>query len=249
MPRGRRDLPYSPQDVRRGGVLSSPRGSCRHGWPACPARRARFLRSRLTERKGRGGPRGLRTFHEPAARAKATWCRRAKVLPALKRGSAGRPSERGGPRSRRRARVRGAGAAPTSPSGLASGCGERHSREEILRRETKPADDPLSGRWDDGQSGAAAGHLPPVLRDAGLGRALWAAFAAHCGTLVADRLSLERIDSELGLDARFWGTEWSQKKTRGRGRRRRSPAIGPVAGSWTAVRRGRGGESQDLGAG
>ena len=116
-------------------------------------------------------------------------------------------------------------------------------REEILRRREaeKPADDPLSGRWD---VTVNPGPLRGVFRLVLDGTLVWGEYTLEGGfrgslrgTLVADRVSLERIDSELGLDARFWGgLNRSQKKITGTWEATAlAPAIGPVAGSWTAV--------------
>ncbi len=116
-------------------------------------------------------------------------------------------------------------------------------REEILRRREagKSAEDPLSGRWDViVNPGPSRGVFRLVLD----GTLVWGEYTLEGGfrgslrgTFVADRLSLERIDSELGLDARFWGAlNRSQKKITGTWEQTAlAPAVGPVAGSWTAV--------------
>lgn len=116
-------------------------------------------------------------------------------------------------------------------------------REEILRRREagKSADDPLSGRWEvTVNPGPRKGVFRLVLD----GTLVWGEYTLDGGfrgslrgTLVADRLSLERIDSELGLDARYWGgLSRAQKKITGTWEATAlAPAIGPVAGTWTAV--------------
>ncbi|MGE5344598.1 MAG: hypothetical protein ACM3JH_01485 [Acidithiobacillales bacterium] len=116
-------------------------------------------------------------------------------------------------------------------------------REEILRRREagKSAEDPISGRWDVTLN---PGPLHGVFRLVLDGTLVWGEYTLDGGfrgsirgTFVADRLSLERIDSELGLDARFWGgLNRSQKKITGTWEQTAlAPAVGPVAGSWTAV--------------
>jgi hypothetical protein len=116
-------------------------------------------------------------------------------------------------------------------------------REEILRRREagRSADDPLSGRWD---VTVNPGPVRGVFRLVLDGTLVWGEYTLEGGfrgslrgTLVADRISLERIDSEQGLDARFWGAlNRSQKKITGTWEATAlAPAIGPVAGSWTAV--------------
>jgi hypothetical protein len=116
-------------------------------------------------------------------------------------------------------------------------------REEILRRREagKSAEDPISGRWDvTVNPGPSHGVFRLVLD----GTLVWGEYTLDGGfrgsirgTFVADRLSLERIDSELGLDARFWGAlNRSQKKITGTWEQTAlAPSVGPVAGSWTAV--------------
>ncbi len=116
-------------------------------------------------------------------------------------------------------------------------------REEILRRREagKSAEDPLSGRWDVIVNPGPRRGLFRLVLD---GTLVWGEYTLEGGfrgslrgTFVADRLSLERIDSEQGLDARFWGAlNRSQKKITGTWEQTAlAPAVGPVAGSWTAV--------------
>jgi len=116
-------------------------------------------------------------------------------------------------------------------------------REEILRRReaARPADDPLSGRWE---VTINPGPLHGIFRLVLDGTLVWGDYTLDGGfrgslrgTLVADVVSLERIDSERGLDARFWGgLNRSQNRITGTWEATAlAPAIGPVAGSWTAV--------------
>jgi hypothetical protein len=116
-------------------------------------------------------------------------------------------------------------------------------REEIFRRREagRSADDPLSGRWEvTVNPGPRRGVFRLVLD----GTLVWGDYTLDGGfrgslrgTLVADRLSLERIDSERGIDARFWGgLNRALKKITGTWEATAlAPAIGPVAGSWVAV--------------
>jgi hypothetical protein len=119
-------------------------------------------------------------------------------------------------------------------------------REEIARRRdalrSNPAD-PLSGRWEVFiNPGALRGFYRLVLDgtivsgdyvlDGGFHGSLR-------GTFVGDRVTLERIDSELGVDAKFYG-----RLTIGASRRiagtwdgtqiAPAPVSGPVAGTWAA---------------
>jgi len=116
-------------------------------------------------------------------------------------------------------------------------------REEILRRREagRSADDPLSGRWD---VTINPGPRRAVFRLVLDGTLVWGDYTmdggfrgSFRGTLVADRLSLERIDSERGLDARFWGRVVpSQRRMTGTWEATAlAPAVGAVAGSWSAV--------------
>jgi hypothetical protein len=116
-------------------------------------------------------------------------------------------------------------------------------RQEILRRReaARPADDPLSGKWE---VTINPGPLRGVFRFVLDGTLVWGDYTLDGGfrgslrgTLVADVVSLERIDSERGVDARFWGgLNRSQRRITGTWEATAlAPAIGPVAGSWTAV--------------
>ncbi|MFI5180343.1 MAG: hypothetical protein ACHQPI_03010 [Thermoanaerobaculia bacterium] len=115
-------------------------------------------------------------------------------------------------------------------------------RSEILkRRETsRSADDPVSGRWEvQINPGPVRGIFQLVLD----GTLVWGDYSldggfrgSFRGTLVGDRLSLDRIDSERGFDARFWGRlNAAQKRITGTWEATAlAPAVGPVAGSWVA---------------
>ena len=116
-------------------------------------------------------------------------------------------------------------------------------RQEILRRRgaERAADDPLSGRWD---VTINPGPRKAIFRLVLDGTLVWGDYTmdggfrgSFRGTLVGDRLSLERIDSEQGQDARFWGRVVpSQRRISGTWEATAlAPAIGPVARSWTAV--------------
>lgn len=119
-------------------------------------------------------------------------------------------------------------------------------REEIARRREvlrSVLSDPLTGRWEvfinpGGRRGVYRLSLDGTILsgdyvlDGGFHGSLR-------GTFVGDRVTLERIDSELGLDARFYG-----RLTIGAARRLAgtwdgtqlapAPASGPVAGTWAA---------------
>jgi len=116
-------------------------------------------------------------------------------------------------------------------------------REEILKRREagRSADDPLSGRWD---VTINPGPRHAVFRLVLDGTLVWGEYTmeggfrgSFRGTLVGDRLFIERIDSERGNDARFWGRLVpSQKRITGTWEATAmAPAVGPVAGSWVAV--------------
>lgn len=116
-------------------------------------------------------------------------------------------------------------------------------RAEILKRReaARAPDDPVSGRWDvQINPGPVRGVFQLVLD----GTLVWGDYSldggfrgSFRGTLVEDRLSLERIDSERGFDARFWGRlNLAQRRINGTWEATAlAPAIGPVAGSWTAT--------------
>jgi hypothetical protein len=116
-------------------------------------------------------------------------------------------------------------------------------RDEILRRREAghAADDPLSGRWEVTVNPGPRHAIFRLVLD---GTLVWGDYSldggfrgSFRGTLVADRLSLERIDSERGLDARFYGRLIAaQKRITGTWEATAiAPATGPTAGSWVAV--------------
>ena len=116
-------------------------------------------------------------------------------------------------------------------------------RSELLRRReiSREPDDPISGRWEvQINPGAVRGIFQLVLD----GTLVWGEYSldggfrgSFRGTLVGDRLSLERIDSERGFDARFWGRlNVPLKRITGTWEATAlAPAVGPVAGSWAAT--------------
>jgi hypothetical protein len=116
-------------------------------------------------------------------------------------------------------------------------------REEIVKRREglRVASDPVTGRWDVAiNPGNRRGTMRLVLDgtlvsgdyvlDGGFRGSLR-------GTFVGDRLVLDRIDSERGFDAKFYG-----RVTGGAARRiggtwdatAIAPATGPSAGTWSA---------------
>ena len=116
-------------------------------------------------------------------------------------------------------------------------------RGEILRRREigRSPDDPVSGRWE---VAINPGPVRGVFRLVLDGTLVWGDYTLEGGfrgsvrgTLVADRLSLERIDSEQGFDARFWGRlNAAQRRITGTWEATAlAPSVGPVAGSWTAA--------------
>ena len=119
-------------------------------------------------------------------------------------------------------------------------------REEIARRRDalrSVLSDPLTGRWEVYiNPGARHGFYRLSLDGTILSGdyVLDGGFHGSLrGTFVGDRVTLERIDSELGLDARFYG-----RLTLGGARRiagtwdgtqlAPAPVTGPVAGTWAA---------------
>ncbi len=116
-------------------------------------------------------------------------------------------------------------------------------KSEILRRREagRSPEDPLSGRWE---VQINPGPVHGVFRFVLDGTLVWGDYTLDGGfrgslrgTLVSDRLNLERIDSEQGFDARFWGRlNAAQRKITGTWEATAlAPAVGPVAGSWTAA--------------
>lgn len=116
-------------------------------------------------------------------------------------------------------------------------------REEILKRREgiRPPSDPVTGRWD---VAIGPGNRRGVMRLALDGTLVSGEYVLDGGfrgslrgTFVGDRLSLDRIDSERGFDAKFYG-----RVTGGAARRIAgtwegtviAPAPGPTAGTWSA---------------
>jgi hypothetical protein len=115
--------------------------------------------------------------------------------------------------------------------------------EEIARRRSavrRPAD-PVTGRWQTiidpgGRRGVYRLVLDGTLvsgdyvLDGGFQGSLR-------GTFVGERLSIQRIDSERGFDATFYGRlQLQQKRITGTWEATAiAPAIGPVAGTWSAT--------------
>ena len=119
-------------------------------------------------------------------------------------------------------------------------------REEIARRREAlrgALSDPLTGRWEVFiNPGSRRGFYRLSLDGTILSGdyVLDGGFHGSLrGTFVSDRVTLERIDSELGVDAKFYG-----RLTIGAGRRIAgtwegtqmvpAPVSGPVAGTWAA---------------
>lgn len=116
-------------------------------------------------------------------------------------------------------------------------------REEIARRREglRGPSDPVTGRWDfviNPQNRRGTMHLVldgtivsgDYVMDGGF-------HGSVRGTFVGDRLALDRVDSERGFDAKFYG-----RVTGGAARRiggtwdatAIAPATGPSAGTWSA---------------
>ena len=117
-------------------------------------------------------------------------------------------------------------------------------REEIAKRREglRSPSDPVTGRWEVWiDPGNRRGTFRLVLDGTIVSGdyVLDGGFHGSVrGTLVGDRLALERIDSERGFDAKFYG-----RVTSGAARRLAgtwegtmiAPAIGPSGGTWSAV--------------
>ena len=116
-------------------------------------------------------------------------------------------------------------------------------REEILKRREGlrgPAD-PVTGRWD---VTINPGNRRGTLRLALDGTIVSGDYALDGGfhgsvrgTFVGDRLAIERIDSERGFDAKFYGRVTSGGARRIGGTWEATaiaPATGPSSGSWSA---------------
>lgn len=116
-------------------------------------------------------------------------------------------------------------------------------REEIAQRREagKSPDDPLTGRW---AININPGERRGVLRLILDGALVWGDYTLDGGfrgsvrgQLVGDRLSFDRIDSERGFDARFYGRltaaprrllgTWEATAI--------APTVGPTAGSWSGI--------------
>jgi hypothetical protein len=116
-------------------------------------------------------------------------------------------------------------------------------REEIaMRREAeKSPDDPLTGRWLFTINPGPQRGVVRLILDGAL---VWGDYTLDGGfrgsirgQLIGDKLSFDRIDSERGFDARFYG------KLTGAPRRLLgsweataiAPTVGPTAGTWSAI--------------
>ena len=116
-------------------------------------------------------------------------------------------------------------------------------REEIARRREagKSPDDPLTGRW---LVNINPGDRRGVYRLILDGALVWGDYTLDGGfrgslrgQLVGDKLSFDRIDSERGFDARFYGKltvaprrilgSWEATAI--------APTVGPTAGTWSAI--------------
>lgn len=116
-------------------------------------------------------------------------------------------------------------------------------QEEIGRRRSasrRPAD-PITGRWQTTiDPGARRGVYRLVLDGTLLSGeyTLDGGFRGSLrGTFVGDRVSIQRIDSERGFDATFYGRVQPQlKRITGTWEATAiAPATGPVAGTWSAT--------------
>lgn len=116
-------------------------------------------------------------------------------------------------------------------------------QEEIARRRTaarRPAD-PVTGRWQavidpGGQKGVFRLVLDGTLLSGDY--ALDGGFHGSLrGTFVGERVSIQRIDSERGFDANFYGRVQPQaKRITGTWEATAiAPTVGPVAGTWSAT--------------
>ena len=115
--------------------------------------------------------------------------------------------------------------------------------EELARRRTAPRGegDPVTGRWtvtiDPGRvTGSYRLRLDGTL--VGGDYVLAGGFKGSLrGTYVGDRITIQRIDSEMGFDATFYGKLVpAQKRITGTWEATAiAPAVGPSAGTWAAV--------------
>ena len=116
-------------------------------------------------------------------------------------------------------------------------------QEEIARRRlsTRRPADPVTGRWQvvidpGGRKGVFRLVLDGTLLSGDY--VLDGGFRGSLrGTFVGDRVSIQRIDSERGFDATFYGRVQPQaKRITGTWEATAiAPAIGPVAGTWSAT--------------
>mgnify|MGYP003588889326 CR=1 FL=1 len=116
-------------------------------------------------------------------------------------------------------------------------------QEEIARRRSasrKPSD-PITGRW---QTFIDPGSRKGVYRLVLDGTLLSGDYVLDGGfrgslrgTFVGERVSIQRIDSERGFDANFYGRVQPQAKriTGTWEATTLAPAVGPVAGTWSAT--------------
>ncbi len=116
-------------------------------------------------------------------------------------------------------------------------------QEEIAKRRSasrRPAD-PVTGRWQTvidpgGRRGVYRLVLDGTLLSGDY--ALDGGFRGSLrGTFIGDRVSLQRVDSERGFDANFYGrVQPLAKRITGTWEATAiAPAIGPVAGTWSAT--------------
>lgn len=115
---------------------------------------------------------------------------------------------------------------------------EMARRRDVLR--SNPAD-PLSGRWEVFVNPGARHGFYRLFLDGTIlsgDYVLDGGFRGSLrGTFVGDRVVLERIDSERGVDAKFYGRLMTTPVRRLAGTwegTQLAPAPGPVAGTWTA---------------
>ena len=117
-------------------------------------------------------------------------------------------------------------------------------REEILKRREglRTPSDAVSGRWDVSINPGGRRATMRLSLDGTIvsgDYVLDGGFRGSLrGTLVGDRLTLERIDSERGFDAKFYGRVTSGAARRIAGTWEATaiaPATGPSAGTWSAL--------------
>lgn len=115
-------------------------------------------------------------------------------------------------------------------------------REEIARyRTAQRGVDPVSGRWEVSINPGSQKGIYRLVLDGTIvsgDYTLSGGFRGSLrGTYVGDKVTLQRIDSERGLDATFYGkVVTSPKKIIGTWEATAiAPAIGPTAGTWAAL--------------